>query len=267
MRLVDRPEELPNGSHSLGFYASSSEAARNVAGFVKGAHDRGQKALVVTSDDRMLALYRKELGRRAPALVDSVRRIEGPHARPTPDGWRPVPEVMRFASAHPEGATMCGDTLPGALDRATLPSILAYESWFDGLRPFQHRGLCPYDISRIPVDRAPEALAKLAGAHTHAVLSDDPSPGVRFLQLLILPHVENPPSEHLGWLAKAVDYGLMNERPKEEAVELTPQGESFAMALLGLPGYAVEAETAARNRRRAASAGDPKPRRSRRDAS
>lgn len=250
MQLVRSPEELPPGSHSIGLYASPPEAARQMASFLKGAHDRGQTAMVLTADDRMWKLYRGEVSKRVPAMLDALHRIKGPHARPTSAGLRPVPEVMEFVAAHPEGASMCGDTIPGFLNRKSLPDILAYESWFDGLRPFRHRGLCPYDLSRLPVDRAPEALGRLARAHSHAVLSDDPNPGVRFLQLLLVPHVENPPPQHLGWMARAVDYGLMNELPREESVTLTPRGEDFARALLALPAYLRAAENAARTRRR-----------------
>jgi hypothetical protein len=263
MRLVESTEEIPAGSHALALYASSPEAARQMGGFVQGAQDRHQSAMVLTASDRMMGLYRGEVSGRVPEMLRSVRRIPGPHVRTTADGLRPVPEVLEFAAAHPEGASMCGDTLPGILSRKSLPQILAYESWFDGLRPFQHRGLCPYDLSRLPVDLAPEALSRLARSHTHGVLSSDPNPGVRFLQLMILPHVENPPSEHLGWLARAVDYGLMNEREGGESLELTPRGENFADALLRLPEYirvaAAEAESRGR-RGRATREPDPGPR-------
>ena len=250
MRLVHEPEDLPVGSHAVSFYGAPPEAARGIASFLKGAHDRKQTAIILTSDDRMLELYRREVSQRVPAMLNALRRIPGPHVRPTAEGLRPVPEAMEFVVAHPEGATMAADTLPGILDRRTLPDILAYEGWFDGLRPFRHRGLCPYDLSRLPVDRAPETLGRLARAHSHGVLSSDPNPGVRFLQLLVLPHVENPPAEHLGWLARAVDFGLMEERPQEETVGLTPRGEDFARALLGLPDYVQEAAAAAQSRRR-----------------
>jgi hypothetical protein len=250
MQLVQTQEELPPGSHSLSFYASRPEAARNMASFLKGARNRGQKAIVLTADDQMLQLYRGEVSKEVPEMMDSFHRILGRHALPTPDGLRPVHEAMDFASAHPEGASMCGDTIPSFLDRRSLPNILLYEDWFDSLRPFYHRGLCPYDLAHIPVDRAPEALSRLAKAHTHAVLSNDPNPGIRFLQLLILPHVENPPKEHLGWLARAVDYGLFNRDRTEESVELTPRGENFARALMALPAYARRATDSARNRRK-----------------
>jgi hypothetical protein len=250
MRLVPTQEELPPGSHSLSFYASRGEAARNMASFLKGARNRGQKAIVLTADDQMLQLYRGEVSKQVPEMAESFRRISGPHARPTPEGLRPLPEAIEFASAHPEGASMCGDTIPSFLDRRSLPNILVYEDWFDSLRPFYHRGLCPYDLTHIPVDRAPDALARLAKAHTHAVLSKDPNPGVRFLQLLILPHVENPSEEQLRWLAKAVDYGLVDHDRAEEPVELTPRGENFARALMALPAYAQRATDSARNRKK-----------------
>jgi hypothetical protein len=249
MRLVPTQEDLPPGSHSLSFYGSRPEAARNMASFLKGAQTRGQKARIITADDEMLNLYQREVSKQVPEMADSFLRISGPHVVSTPEGLRVVPEAMEFAAAHPEGATMCGDTIPSILDRRNLPNILVYEDWFDSLRPFYHRGLCPYDLAHLPVDQAPNALAHLAKAHTHAVLSSDPNPGVRFLQLLILPHVENPPEENLGWLAHAVDYGLMNQDRNEVSVELTPRGENFARALMALPEYARRATESARKRR------------------
>jgi hypothetical protein len=259
MRLVPSPEELPVGSHALAFYGTAPEAAHHMASFVKGARNLNQSAIVLSSDDRMLGLYREELAQVAPELTDSLRRIRGPHARPTPDGLRPVEEVVVFARAHPEGATMSGDTIPSFLNRQSLDSILAYEEWFDSLRPFLHRGLCPYDLAHIPIDRVPEAIGRLATAHSHGVLSQDPHPGIRFLQLLVLPHVENPPPEHLGWLAQAVDYGLIDHEEDDESAELTPRGETFARALMALPTFAQRATDTAGQRRRVPPRGDREP--------
>jgi hypothetical protein len=249
MRLVPSPEELPKGSHSLSFYASRPEAARNMASFLKGAHVQGQEAVVFTADDEMLELYREQVVKRVPEMVGAIRKIIGTHTRSTPDGLRPLPEAAEFASAHPEGASMCGDTIPSFLNRRNLSNILVYEDWYESLRPFYHRGLCPYDLAHLPVDRVPEAFSRLAKAHSHAVLSSDPNPGVRFLQLLILPHVENPPKEHLGWLAQAADYGLVQENDHNESFGLTPRGEHFARALMALPAYAQRATEVARKRR------------------
>jgi hypothetical protein len=236
-QLVRRYEDLPAGSHSLSFYGSPLEAARNMAGFLKGAQEFGQEALILTASESMHGLYRGEISKRTPDLVGSVRRISGLHIGMTTTGYRPVAEVMDFAASHPEGATLCGDTIPSILDRRSLPNILAYEDWFDSLRPFKHRGLCPYDLTSLPVDQAPEALGRLLKAHSHAVLSSDPNPGVRFLQLLVLPHVENPPEENLRWLAHAVDYGLLEQKQDGDPAGLTPRGRDFARALLRLPTY------------------------------
>jgi hypothetical protein len=249
MQLVKDPEELPDGSHSVALYGTWPEAARQMGGFLRGAQSRRQAALVVSCDDQRLGLYRHELARRAPSMVGSLRKIPGLHTQRTPDGLRPLPEILEFAAAHPEGATMCGDTLPGFLDRRTLPEILSYEGWFDRLRPYQHRGLCPYDLSRIPVDRAADALAQLAAVHTHGVLSVDADPAVRLLQLLVLPHVENPPDEQLVWLARAVDHGFVSEDRTGGDVALTPRGENLALALRGLARYARSATAAAEARR------------------
>jgi hypothetical protein len=236
MRWVTSAEDLPPGSHSIELYASRPEAARHMASFLKGAKDRHQAAAIFSGDDEMIRLYREALTERAPEMVSALRRIQRAHVRPTAEGLRPIDEVGAFASAHPEGATMCGDTIPSLLNRRTLSSVLAYEDWFDTLRPFYHRGLCPYDLGSFPVAQAPDAFASLAQAHTHVVLSTDPQPASQFLQLLVMPYVENPPEEHLGWLARAVDEGLIQERPDgESGMDLTPRGEVFARALRGLP--------------------------------
>lgn len=160
---------------------------------------------------------------------------------------------------------MCGDTIPSLLNRRTLPTVLVYEDWFDSLRPFYHRGLCPYDLNNLPVDQAAEAFTRLAKAHTHAVLSANPDPGAQFLQLLIVPLLENPPKEHLGWLARAVGNGLIDEgRGEAKPVGLTPRGENFARALRGLPEFARKAQLAAEPHRKSVGRGrkDSRPLRS-----
>lgn len=236
MQLMSTQEELPLGSHSLSFYANRPEAAYNMASFLKGAQRHHQSAMILTSDDEMMELYQAAVEREVPQMLGALHRIPGPHIRASADGLRPVPEVREFAAAHPEGGTMCGDTIPGILDRRNLPNILVYEDWFDSLRPFYHRGLCPYDLNHIPVDRAPDALTSLVHSHTHAVLSRDPDPAAQFVQLLILPAVENPPETHLGWLARAADRGLVvDDRLEGEAAQLTPRGETFVRALRALP--------------------------------
>lgn len=261
MQLVATYEELPMGSHSLGFYSNRPEAAHNMAGFLKGASQLHQSAMVLTSDDEMMSLYRQAVEKDVPEMLGALHRIQGPHVRPTGSGLRPVSEVDRFASAHPEGATMCGDTIPGILNRRTLASLLAYEDWFDTLRPFYHRGLCPYDLNNIPVDRAAEALTSLASAHSHAVLSSSPQPSAQFLQLLVVPLVENPPKEHLGWLARAVDRGLIEaEHEDRTAPALTPRGETFARALRALPDFARRASGIDRSRGHAVQRGQEDPR-------
>lgn len=260
MEIVASPGEFPAGSHALGFYSSRAEAARNMASFLKGAQERDQEAIVLTADDEMAKLYRDAVEREVPQLLGVIHRIPGPHVRSTGDGLRPVQEVLDFAANHPGGATMSGDTLPGLLNRSTLPNILVYEDWFDSLRPFYHRGLCPYDLNHIPVDRAPEAFSRLAQAHTHGVLSNDPDPSAQFLQLLILPAIENPPETHLGWLARAVDNGLIREDQEEgKAAGLTPRGETFVRALRAFPAISRRRPRTARDRETRIDRGAPEP--------
>jgi hypothetical protein len=261
LEVVPTQAELPPGSHSLSFYATRPEAARNMASFLRGARDRDQSAIVLTADDEMLSLYRDAVEKEVPQMLGSLHKIPGPHVRPTSEGLRPVVEALEFATAHPEGASMCGDTIPSLLNRRTLPNVLVYEDWYDGLRPFYHRGLCPYDLNNLPVDRAPDALSHLAKAHTHAVLSSDPNPAAQFLQLLVIPAVENPPEAHLGWLARAVDRGLIDDdRDEGEAAGLTPRGEVFARALRGLPHLAKRAPRTARDRETHVRPGQEDPR-------
>jgi len=249
IELVTKPAELPSGSHSLSFYANRPEAAQDIANFLRGASDRGQTAMVLTADDEMMSLYQDAVEREVPQMLKALRRIDGPHVRSTEEGLRPIPEVLEFASSHPEGMTMCGDTIPDLLNRRTLPNVLAYEDWFDSLRPFYHRGLCPYDLNNFPVDRVADAFTGLAAAHTHGVLSTSPDPSAQFLQLLILPVVENPLESHLGWLARAVDRGLIDEdQPDGHAAELTPRGETFARALRALPNLTKRVPRTGRDR-------------------
>jgi len=261
MELVSSPAEFPPGSHSIGFYGSRPEAAHNIASFLRGAHDHHQDAIVLTADDDMMSLYREAVQREVPQLLNSLHRIPGPHIRSTADGFRPVDDAMDFAQAHPGGASMCGDTIPDLLSRQTLPNVLVYEDWFDSLRPFYHRGLCPYDLNNFPVDRASEAFTRLTKAHTHGVLSRDPEPSTQFLQLLVLPAVENPPEAHLGWLARAVDRGFIDDDQDEgQAANLTPRGEVFARALRGMPTFARKLPRTGRDRETRVVRGQEDPR-------
>jgi hypothetical protein len=243
MELVAAPADLPTGSHAISFYANASEAATRVASFLKGAERRGQSGLVLTDDDGMATLYRQAIEIEAPRMADALRRIPGPHLRPTDRGFRPVEEVGAFVAAHPDGVSMCGDTIPRMMDRNQLRPLLAYEHWFDSLRPFPHRGLCPYDVNRFPVDRAAEAFTDLVKSHSHAVLSTAPDPSAQFLQLLLVPLVDNPTEAQRGWLLRATDLGLIEE-PREEgrAPGLTPRGEQFARALRGRETLAAVAD-------------------------
>jgi hypothetical protein len=261
MELVSSPEEFPKGSHSVGFYGSRPEAAHNIASFLKGAVVYDQDAIVFTADDEMMSLYRDAVEKEVPQMLSAFHRLPGPHIRPTADGFRPVETVDQFVGAHPSGASMCGDTIPDLLNRRTLPNVLTYEDWFDGLRPFYHRGLCPYDLNNFPVDQASDAFTRLARTHTHGVLSSDPQPAVQFLQLLILPAVENPPENHLGWLARAVDRGLVNDDEHDgEAAALTPRGQAFARALRALPSFVRAAGQTSRASRSDVQRGQEDPR-------
>ena len=233
-RWVATTEELPTGTHALAFYASRAEAARNIASFLKGGANRAQPGAVWTDSDEMLHLYRQEVARVAPTMQDSFHRLSGAHTEPTPEGRRPLPQIVSYLAGFPDGVTTVGDTIPHYLDRENLAEYLDYERWFDSQRPFAHRGLCPYDMTALPVDQAAKALLGLARAHSHAVLSEDPTPGVRLLQLLIAPQLENPPRWLTVWLNRAADARLIEFGISGETATLTLRGAQLARALLAM---------------------------------
>jgi hypothetical protein len=234
---VDRTEHLAPGSHAMSLYASADEEDRNLLGFLAGADAFGQASLWLTGTpegDRMRRC-RAELARRAQNAPTRIVQLAGSHTRATPQGLRPLDDALAFAAAHPEGATLVGDTIPTYLTGETLPDYLAYESWFDRLRPFPHRALCPYDLSRVPLGRATEAIVGLALRHSHVVLSDDPRPEVRLLQLLIIPHVPNPPLGQRMALERAIEHRLLRPTGTPEVVGLTLRGEQLIRALRHRP--------------------------------
>lgn len=234
---VDRTEHLPPGAHAMSFYASAEEGDRNLLGFLASGETFGQRALWLTGtpDGARLRGVRAELARRAPGSEPTILLLGGPHTRATPDGLRPLEDALAFAAAHPEGATLVGDTIPTYLNGQTLADYLAYESWFDRLRPYPHRALCPYDLSRVPLERATEAIVGLALRHSHIVLSDDPHPAVRLLQLLAIPHVPNPPGVQRRALERAIDHRLLVRTGTPEVVGLSLRGEQLVRALRHRP--------------------------------
>jgi len=234
VELLSDTREIAPGAHAIEFHASPTEAARNMARFLRGADDHHQSALILTADDAQLARYRAAAAEIAPAMAGSFRRIAGLHTYATADGRRPDPSAMQFAADHPRGASLSGDTISGDLNRRNLEEYLAYEAWFDRLRPFPHRALCPYDLTQLPLDRASEALRELVRHHTHAVLSDDPNPGVQLLQLLLVPLLDRPPEPHRVYLERAIAERLVERRGRDDVVGLTLRGEQLVRALVGL---------------------------------
>jgi MEDS: MEthanogen/methylotroph, DcmR Sensory domain len=232
--LASSAADLPGGSHSVALFASPPEAARHVAGFLRGARDLGQPAIVVTSEEEQLRDYQDAVRAVAPEMERVFELVPGPHTRPTPDGFRPSDAITRFAADHPTGASMCGDTIPRYLDRGNLAAYLRYEAWLDTLRPYPHRALCPYDLTRIPLERAAEALDRLARTHSHALLSDDPNPGVRLLQLLVVPHLDTAPEDQRVYLRRAMAARLFATRGTGKRLGLTLRGEQLVRALVGL---------------------------------
>jgi DcmR-like sensory protein len=233
--LVPSTEEAPAGSHVLSFYASDSEAAESVAGFLRGARGLGQPAIVLTSDAHRLNLYESAVARRVPQMAGVFRLVSGPHLHLTPEGLRPPEEVEAFTNAHARGASTCSDAIPDVLTRENLDTYLEYERWYDTLRPYVHRGMCPYDVTRLPVDLASWALQELADVHSHVVLSRDPSPAVQLLQLLVVATAENPAAAQRDSVDRALTRGVVQRGGPNERLELTPRGENLVRALLTFP--------------------------------
>lgn len=229
---VAHPEELPTGTHALALYGSHAEAARFIGGFLVGGANRSQPGVVWSDSEEMMRLYRQEVARAAPAMDVVYQRLSSPHTEATPDGRRPLPQILTYLAGFSDGVSTVGDTIPHYLDRENLAEYLDYERWFDSQRPYAHRGLCPYDLTRLPVDQAAKALLALARSHTHAVLSEDAAPGVRLLQLLIAPQLDNPPRWLTVWLGRAVDHGLIELGVSGETATLTLRGAQLARALL-----------------------------------
>src|SRR5579863_6842740 len=109
VELVADPQSIAPGAHALAFYANPSEAARQLARFLRGAEEHHQAAIVLTADEDRLRRYRAAVAELAPGMANAFRRIPGPHTHPTPEGRRPDELAMRFAQEHPQGATLCGD--------------------------------------------------------------------------------------------------------------------------------------------------------------
>jgi hypothetical protein len=230
---VERTEQVPPGAHAMALYGSSDEGERAVLGFVAGAERFAQPALWLTgmSDAERLRRCRAELDQRAPHGERTIVPLRGPQIRETPQGLRPLDDALAYAAAHPAGATLVGDTIPTYLTGDTLGGYLEYERWFDRLRPFPHRALCPYDLSRLPLLRAPAAIVGLALRHSHLVLSDDPRPAVRLLQLLVIPHLPNAPPVQRVAVDRAIDHRLLRRTGGEDVVGLTLRGEQLVRAL------------------------------------
>lgn len=223
--LLDDLQHLPAGSHCVSFHASEEEAARHAVSFLSGAEpSTGVRYWV--PDERLRSYYDHWLAAEAPRQVGCVAVLTHEQVAPGADGeLRPVPEVLEFVRAHPEGVTAAGDTLSRYWSAENLPEHLEYEEWFDQQPRAHSRFLCPYDLRRIPPGSAPEALAKLTDAHSHVVLSASREPGVRLLQLFLFHPVERLPEaldENLGW---AVRRGLIELDGRREALSLTPAGE------------------------------------------
>jgi len=226
--LVAELADLPVGGHAVSFHADEREAARNAASFLAGAPE-GQGASFWISDPSLLPYYVDELVARAPAQVGCVQILDGPQVAPTGPGedLRPVPEVRSFVEAHPEGVTAGAGTISLYWTPEALPDYLEYEAWFDAQERSRSRFLCPYDLRRIPPERAPLAMRALARHHSHLALSQSPELAPQLLQVFLfedLRALPPTPKETFDW---ALSRGFVEMPPGAAEPRLTWAGIEF----------------------------------------
>ncbi len=227
--IVARLTELPVGAHCLGIHVGEAEGAAQAADFVAGAPDR-QPASFWVSDERRQQEYRETMGRVSPQQVGCVAVLPSEQVAPVAGVLRPVDEISRFVAGHPEGVTAGADTIDRHWTAATIPDYLEYEEWFESQRGDRSRFLCPYDLRRIPPEAAPELLRGLGSHHSHVVLSENPEPAVRLLELFIFGRPDALPPALEPTLAWARARGYLGAGRAEEEFSLTPEGERLIRA-------------------------------------
>jgi hypothetical protein len=220
---VATPFDLPIGGHGLSLHASREEAAEHAVDFLAGAPS-GQPAVYWVGDASLVPYYDEKLAAKAPAQVGCVRALDHEQVDSVDGRLRPTPEVVAYLREHGEGTTAGADTLSLYWTPETMPEHLEYEAWFDEQPRDASRFLCPYDLRRVPAEKAPEILRELGRHHSHVVLSDAPEPAVRLLQLFVFATPAELPvalRESLLWAAQE---GLVKVLGPHEEFLATPKG-------------------------------------------
>lgn len=224
--LLAELSQLPSGSHCVSFHSSQSEAEDHAVEFLAGSPE-GQASSYWVADPALQSSYQERLAERAPGQIGCVHVLDGEQVHPVDGRLRPVEEVVRFVSSHPEGVTGGAERISRHWGPANVPEHLEYEAWFDQQPRRSSRFLCPYDLRTVPPDRAPQILRELGSHHSHVVLSSSPEPAIQLLQLFIFGSPrELPPAldSILGW---AVRRGLIEASDPSADFALTEAGNQI----------------------------------------
>jgi hypothetical protein len=215
--------ELPRGSHCLSLHADVAEAADHAADFLAGTPD-GQAAAYWVADTALQSYYQDRIAEDFPGQVGCIMVLSGEQVHPVDGKLRPVDEVVKFVTSHPEGVTGAGETLSLYWGPENIPEHLEYEAWFDGQPRDSSRFLCPYDLRRVPIEDAPEILRELGKHHSHVVLSPSTQPAVRLLQLFVFETVQDLPPQLVDTFQWALDEELVEASQPSEELQLTAKG-------------------------------------------
>jgi hypothetical protein len=225
---------LPPGSHAIALYATREEAADQAVDFLSGSPE-GQATSFWVGSPSLVPFYTERLEARAPEQVGCVHFLPHEQVQASDGRLRPVEEVLEFVGSHPEGVTGGADTITQYWGPGNVSEHLEYEAWFEAQPRTGSRFLCPYDIRRVPPERAEQILRELGQHHSHAVLSRSHAPAVRLLQLFLFGlHESIPPGlvEAAAW-AEREDL-ITVEEPSGE-IRMTPKGEGVVSEWMGQP--------------------------------
>ncbi len=223
--IVEKPSEVPLGSHCISFHAGPEEAADHAVDFLAGTPP-GQAASYWVSGSDVAEEYNSRLRTDAPDQVGNVRVLTHEQVEPQDGRLRPTREIVDFVTGHPYGVTGGADTISRCWTRETVPDHLEYEAWFDDQPRKASRFLCPYDLRAVPPDLAPQILRELGAHHSHAVLSSSTDPAVRLLQLFIFPTIQELPASLHATLGWALAQGYAGLPGRGDELVLTAAGET-----------------------------------------
>jgi hypothetical protein len=222
-QLIEDLAKLPLGAHAVSFYTSPHEAANHAAAFLAGT-PKGQSAAYWVSNEALRARYLRRTG----ANGSSPRIGVLPDGQVSTEGGklRPAHEVQEFLGAHPEGVTAGGETLSDHLTAENVGQHVEYEAWIDRQPHDRSRLLCPYDLRRMPADKATTLVRGLAASHSHVALSKAEEPAMRLLQLFVFPTIQSIPVAQRGDINWALSEGLVGA-DITGAFDVTPRGQKL----------------------------------------